>query len=426
MRALVCFWIGCFGTISGFAQYMPDHIYMPEIHSVKLFQQGNQSSMAMIALNSQDLLELHFDDLSGVVKNYYYSFELCNADWTKADINVFDYIKGVTQNRLDQYRFSTIATSKYVHYEALLPEKSCLPVKSGNYLLKVFLDADDTKLAFTKRMMIVDKRVNINARLQQPFDTELMRTHQKLQFTVNTLLLNLLSPQQGKVVILQNNRWDNAITDIQPSFIRGNVLEYSGEQDCLFTAGKEYRWADLQSFRFLSDRIDRIDRNRDQPDIFIKPDPERNGLRYLSYRDRNGWEEINTTESVNPWSQTDYAYVHFSFVPKNNQSFEGKSVYLLGEMTANEIGDSSKMNFDTEKGMYTKILLLKQGYYSYIYVTKDNKNPDAKADLSVTEGNYWETENEYTILFYYRSFSSRYDELIGISDVNSRTLGTGF
>ena len=426
MRAMVCFWIICIGTISGFAQDLPDHIYMPEIHSVKLFQQGNQSSMAMIALNSQDLLELHFDDLSGVVKNYYYSFELCNADWTKADINVFDYIKGVTQNRLDQYRFSTIATSKYVHYEALLPEKSCLPVKSGNYLLKVFLDADDTKLAFTKRMMIVDKRVNINARLQQPFDTELMRTHQKLQFTVNTLQLNLLSPQQGKVVILQNNRWDNAITDIQPSFIRGNVLEYSGEQDCLFAAGKEYRWADLQSFRFLSDRIDKIEHNRDQPDIFIKPDPERNGLRYLSYRDRNGWEEFNTTESVNPWSQTDYAYVHFSFVPRNNQSFVGKSVYLLGELTANEIGDSSKMYFDAEKGMYTKTLLLKQGYYSYIYVTKDIKNPDAKADLSVTEGNHWETENDYAILFYYRSFSSRYDELIGITSVNSRTLGIGF
>ena len=426
MRAMVCFWIICIGTISGFAQDLPDHIYMPEIHSVKLFQQGNQSSMAMIALNSQDLLELHFDDLSGVVKNYYYSFELCNADWTKADINVFDYIKGVTQNRLDQYRFSTIATSKYVHYEALLPEKSCLPVKSGNYLLKVFLDADDTKLAFTKRMMIVDKRVNINARLQQPFDTELMRTHQKLQFTVNTLQLNLLSPQQAKVVILQNNRWDNAITDIQPSFIRGNVLEYSGEQDCLFMAGKEYRWADLQSFRFLSDRIDKIEHNRDQPDIFIKPDPERNGLRYLSYRDRNGWEEFNTTESVNPWSQTDYAYVHFSFVPRNNQSFVGKSVYLLGELTANEIGDSSKMYFDAEKGMYTKTLLLKQGYYSYIYVTKDIKNPDAKADLSVTEGNHWETENDYAILFYYRSFSSRYDELIGITSVNSRTLGIGF
>ena len=426
MRAFVCFWIVCIEAISGFGQDIPDHIYMPEIHSVKLFQQGNQSSAAMIALNSQDLLELHFDDLSGVVKNYYYSFELCNADWTKADINVFDYMKGFTQNRLDQYRISTIAASKYVHYQALLPERNCLPVKSGNYLLKVFLDADDTKLAFTKRMMIVDNKVNISARLQQPFDTDLMRTHQKLQFTVNTLQLNLLSPQQAKVVILQNNRWDNAITDIQPSFIRGNVLEYSGEQDCLFMAGKEYRWADLQSFRFLSDRIDKIEHNRDQPDIFIKPDPERNGLRYLSYRDRNGWEEINTTESVNPWSQTDYAYVHFSFVPKNNQSFEGKSVFLLGELTANEIGDSSKMNFDAEKGMYTKTLLLKQGYYSYIYVTKDNKNPDAKADLSITEGNYWETENEYTILFYYRSFSSRYDELIGISGVNSRTLGTGF
>jgi hypothetical protein len=32
----------------------------------------------------------------------------------------------------------------------------------------------------------------------------------------------------------------------------------------------------------------------------------------------------------------------------------------------------------------------------------------------VTEGNYFEAENEYTILFYYRSFSARYDELLGI------------
>lgn len=408
------------------AQRLPDHVYMPNIRTVKLFQQNDQQSMPMITLNSGNQLELHFDDMSGYARNYYYTYELCNADWTPADVNVFDYINGFTQNRLSQYRMSTFATTKYVHYQALLPERNCVPIKSGNYLLKVFLDSDTSKLAFTKRMMVVDNKASIGAMVQQPFDNELLRTHQKIQFSVNTQQLNILSPQQTHVVVLQNNRWDDAVKDIQPSFIRNNVLEYNGEMDCVFPAGKEYRWADLRSFRFQSDRVESVDKTKEPNDIFIKTDIERNNLRYIFFRDYNGWDEIATTESVNPWWQTDYANVHFTFAPARNQPFAGKSVYLLGEMTGNQIGDTSRMVYDAEKGLYTKALLLKQGYYSYTYVTKDNKNPSAKAEPSLTDGNYWETENQYTILFYYRSFSSRYDELVAVSTISSRNLTGGF
>ncbi len=408
------------------AQRQPDHVYMSSIRTVKLFQQNNQQSMPILALNSGDQLELHFDDLSSNPRNFYYTYVLCNADWTPADLNVFDYIKGFTQNRLIQYRMSTFSASKYVHYQALLPESSCVPVKSGNYMLVVFLDSDTSKIAFTKRMMIVDNKVGIGAQVQQPFDNEILRTHQKVQFVVNTQQLNILSPQQTQVVLLQNNRWDDAVKEIQPSFIRNNVLEYNGEQDCVFPAGKEYRWADLQSFRFQSDRVDRVEKNKEPVDIYIKPDVERNNLRYLFFRDRNGYDEIATTEGVNPWWQTDYANVHFTFAPARNQPFAGKSVYILGEMTGNQIGDTSRMEYDAAKGVYTKTLLLKQGYYSYSYVTKDNKNKSAKSDPALTEGNYWETENQYTVLFYYRSFSSRYDELVGIATVNSKVMGNGF
>jgi hypothetical protein len=275
-------------------------------------------------------------------------------------------------------------------------------------------------------MMIVDNKVGIGIQVQQPFDNEIVRTHQKIQFLVNTQQLNILSPQQTQVVLLQNNRWDDAVKEIQPSFIRNNVLEYNGEQDCVFPAGKEYRWADLQSFRFQSDRVDRVEKNKEPVDIYIKTDVERNNLRYLFFRDRNGYDEIATTEGVNPWWQTDYANVHFTFAPARNQPFAGKNVYILGEMTGNQISDTSRMEYDATKGVYTKTLLLKQGYYSYAYVTKDNRNPSAKADPALTEGNYWETENQYTVLFYYRSFSSRYDELVGIATANSKVLGSGF
>ena len=204
MRNILFFLLVLAATQSLPAQRLPDHVYMQDIRTTKLFQQNNQQSMPLLVLGSSDLLELHFDDMCGYPRNYYYTFQLCNADWSPADVNVFDYIKGFSQNRLSQYRVSSITKTKYVHYQALLPERNCVPVKSGNYLLKVFLDADTSKLAFTKRMLVVDNKVIVGAQAQQPFDNEVLRTHQKIQFSVNTLQLNILSTQQVKAVVLQN------------------------------------------------------------------------------------------------------------------------------------------------------------------------------------------------------------------------------
>lgn len=408
-------------------QREPDRIYMEGIRTVKLFQQNDQQSIPLIRLNGGDVLELHFDDMAGYAKNFFYTYQLCNADWTPAMLNPFDYIKGFTQNRLTQYRMSSIATTKYMHYQALLPDRSSTPTKSGNYLLKVFLDGDTSKLAFTKRMMVVDDRVNVGARISQPFNNSLIRTHQKIQVTVATKDLNIMSPQQQtRLVIIQNNRWQDAATGLQPAFIRGNVLEYNGEQDALFPAGKEYRWADLRSFRFESDRVDKVDRSNVPNRITIKPDLVRNDLRYAFFNDRNGWNEIGTTESINPWWQGDYAFVDFTLVPSNLKPFDGKDVFIMGEFTANQSSDSALMQFDTEKGVYRKTLFLKQGYYSYNYVTKEKNRKGIKSDPSLTEGNYWETENDYLILFYFRPLSGRHDELVGISRLNSRNFGSGF
>ncbi len=421
-KTLLCSFFSLF-CLSLFAQRLPDQVYMQDIRTARLFQQHNQQSLPLIRLDSPDLLELHFDDLSGYVRNYFYTLQLCNADWTPADVNVFDYIHGFTQNRLSQYRMSSIAATRYVHYQALLPERNCMPVKSGNYLLKVFLDGDTSKLAFAKRFMVVDEKVSIGIKILQPYDNQLLQTHQKVQFSVGTRQLNILNPQQQvKAVVLQNNRWDDAVINIQPTFVRNGILEYNGERDCIFPAGKEYRWADLQSFRFESDRVDHVDRTQQPVEIFIKQDAVRSNLRYVFFSDRNGWDEISNTESTNPWWQSDYAYVHFTLAPANRQPFAGKQVYLLGALTGNQVGDTSLMHYDAVNGIYTKTLFLKQGYYSYIYVTKDINNMSAKSDPAYTEGNYWETENEYTVLIYYRSLSGRHDELIGITAINSRSV----
>ncbi|MEO6454800.1 MAG: DUF5103 domain-containing protein [Ginsengibacter sp.] len=409
-------------TSAVFAQ-TADSIYASNIKTVRFHNYGDQLSLPVINLNSSDLTELHFDDMDVNVKYYYYTFQLCNEDWTPVNLSQFDYIKGFTQMRINNYRFSSIAYTRYTHYQAVIPDRNCVPTRSGNYLLKVFLDGDTSKLVFTRRLLVLNNKSTIGARVMQPFLPEYFRTHQKIQFSINITGLNTFSTsQQIKVVVLQNNRWDNALVNIPPTFIRGTTLEYNTE-NTVFAAGKEWRWLDLRDFHLQSDRVKSADYNKNSTDIYVRTDIERQGEKYVYYRDLNGMYIIETTQSINPYWQSDYAMVNFSFMPPGNTAYPNKDIYLFGQLTNYNITDSLKLKFNSEKGVYETQLFLKQGYYSYTYMGVDKNNV---ANRSEVDGNYYETENRYTILVYFRDFAGRADELIGVSTINSRTDKPGF
>jgi Domain of unknown function (DUF5103) len=408
-------------SVSLFAQRNPDSTYMPNIHSIKFYAYGDQLSYPVINMGATAALELHFDDLDTKIKNYSYTYQLCDADWKIIDLSPLDYLQGFTQNRLNQYRASSIAKVRYIHYMASLPEKNCIPKKSGNYLLKVFLNGDTSKLAFTRRLLVFDNKVPVALRITQPFNSQLMRTHQKVQFSIDKGKLNVLNPQQQiKVVVLQNYRWNNAVTGMQPQFMRGNIYEYNGERDFLFEAGKEYRWADLQSFRYQSPRIETIDKTSLPVDVYMYPDLQRSQERFLMMQDYNGTYYIKGSDVNNAWWQGEYGNVHFTFQPNNLPAFAGKDIYIMGEMTANAIDDSTKLSFNETKAVYEISLLLKQGFYNYTYVTKDTGKKSSKPETAITDGDYWETENSYTVLVYYRSLGNRYDELLGMATINTK------
>jgi hypothetical protein len=397
-----------------------------DIHSAKLYRAGDQTSFPILPLNGSDQLELHFDDLDGDVKNYYYTYELCNADWTKSDLHLFEYTKGFQNVRITNYRTSSITSTRYTHYQAQLPDRNSTPTRSGNYLLKVFVNGDTTKLAFEKKFVVVDNKTAVGAQLQQPFNSQYFRTHQKLQVVVTTdNKINLMSPNDLKVVILQNNNWQTSLMIDRPTIYRGNYYEYSDEAYTAMPAGKEWRYIDLRSFRLMSDRMERIDKRVDTPQVYVKQDGSRNGQIYVYYRDVNGSYTIETMESINPFWQADYANVHFTYIPPGNKAFEGRNVHLFGELTDFASEGKGKMDFNIDKGVYEKTLYLKQGFYNYSYVTLPVDKPGLP-DYSSTEGNYWATENTYTILVYYRPFGSRADELIGAASVNSAFQRKGF
>ncbi len=416
-RLLCLFFCSVFYN-AGQAQ-LPETVYKDNIKAVRFHVYGDQLSLPVYNISSNDQLELNFDDLDANVKSYYYTFQLCDYNWTPVEISPFLYIKGFTQQRISNYRYSSIALTRYTHYQAILPDRSSSITLSGNYILKVYLDGDTSKLVFTRRMLVLDQKAAISAKIVQPFTPQLYRTHQKVQFTANISGLNTFSAaQQIKVVILQNNRWDNAQRNIPPTFVRGTSLEYSAENNCIFPGGKEWRWLDLRSLRLQSDRVERADYKKTSTDVFMFPDADRSGQRYVYFQDLNGMYLVETYETINPYWQSDFATVHFSLAPPNGTPYPDKDIYLAGQLTAYEMSDKTKMVFNAAKSVYECTAFLKQGYYNYTYIAVDKNNPLQKRDL---EGDYWETENSYTILMYYKSFTDRTDQLIGVSKINTRS-----
>ena len=108
-------------------------------------------------------------------------------------------------------------------------------------------------IAITRRFMVVEPLTRISARVMNPAQVSKIRTHQEIDFTVDYERINLRAPQQEvQAVVLQNGRWDNAVTGIPPMFVRKDQLVFDFQDKIVFPGGKEFRFFD---FRLLRSRM---------------------------------------------------------------------------------------------------------------------------------------------------------------------------
>lgn len=396
-----------------------DKIMDANIQTVLIFPKGKPLALPIIGLNTQDELLIQFDDLSASYQQYYYTIELMDMHWKPVALNPFDYTKGLTQNNIRTYTISSIAQQSYYHYSFTFPSASCRPTKSGNYLMKVFRQGRTNELVFTKRFFVVEQEVPVTASIQEPFDEAISKSHQKIQVQLDVKRIQLLQPEMLHVAVIQNTRYNDMLISNAPSFIRGNQLEYNADRDFVFPAGKESRWLDLQNLRFKTDRIATIQQLGYGSRFILKPDQSRSNIPYFTFRDLNGQYIISNTESIRSEDQNDYAQVLFTYLPKNGEPYQEKTLYLSGALTGNVLDTNARMQWNGANKQYEKWLTLKQGYYSYNYIIRDSQAPNPMHDYMWTEGDHWETENTYTIFVYYRVAGSRYDQIIGHIPLNS-------
>ena len=167
-----------------------------------------------------------------------------------------DYLEGFPENPVDDYAKSFNTTFDYINYQIVLPNEHVQFKVSGNYVLVVFEDNDKEKVVLTQRFYIYEEVVDIAGTVRRATTDAFKGESQEIDFTINHPNLAILNPQEEvKVVIMQNDRWDNAIKNLKPLYIRDGQLVYDYNRENVFKAGNEFRYFDIRSNRLNGENV---------------------------------------------------------------------------------------------------------------------------------------------------------------------------
>jgi hypothetical protein len=250
----------------------------------------------------------------------------------------------------------------------------------------------------------------ISASVGRAGTSEDYETKQEVDFSINTAGFRIDSPYQDiKVVILQNWRWDNALTNLKPYMVYNDRLDYSFDNGTnLFDGANEFRRFDLKSIKLISEKVREI--TFDDTMYYAKLwETEKRTYKEYSYEDDiNGKFLLKTDDDGYVSNEGEYVMVKF-FLPFEAPIVEG-NLYVAGGFNCWQYTPENKMEYNYRKKAYEANILFKQGYYNYLYVMLPNNSK--VGDATWVEGNHSITRNNYTILVYHRSRGELYDELI--------------
>ena len=389
-------------------------ILEPNIKTLQVGILGEKISLPILSLDGTEVMNIGFDEMSHQAHSYSYKVLHCNADWSLSSINTNEYLNGFTTGDITGSRLSMNTSIQYTHYNFNLPNENMSFKISGNYVVLVYEDNKQDKPILQACFSIAEPRVSISASIRGNTDTELNGKLQQLDFNINLngYKVNDVNSEL-KVKVQQNNRTDNEITQLSPTYISDTKLSYVNNKALIFEGGNEYHRFDISSVYAASEGIDAIRFERPNYHAFLTPNKIQKTNGYTQDFDVNGRFVINLQNSDDGDIDADYMFVHFN-LPSPQPYFDGQ-VFIGGDLNYNLLNSTARMEYDGNSGKYFHTLLLKQGGYNYQYWFKPKGEQKAYAER--VEGSYWQARNEYTIYVYHRAWGERYDKLVGIKTV---------
>ena len=384
-----------------------NRIYDPQIKSLETMVNADWLSPTVMRLHGGDILHIGFDELSHDYHRYIYRLEHCEADWTTSDeLFESDWLEGFNNNVIEDFDRSINTTVDYTHYRLSIPNDKCRLKMSGNYRLHV-IEEDLDEEVLTVEFMISEEAMTLSMAITTNTDIDTNLSHQQVSFGLKYGNLLVTDPQeQLQTVVMQNCREDNSRWNIRPTAVIQNGLEWTHCQDLIFDGGNEYRKFEVLDPSHPTMGIDRIywDGRSYQAFPFVdEPRPN-----YLYDEDANGSFLLRNSDNRESETTSDYVWVNYRL--KTPYRPDG-DIVIDGRWTT-EDPETYIMTYDDISGLYTASILQKLGYYSYQYLLDSRPLP--------SEGNFYQTENGYQILVYYKGTGERTWRLVAFSQLTIR------
>ena len=360
-------------------------------------------------------LELSFDDINAVENIYSFKIEHCDYNWNISNLAPTELIDGYAQDRIRNFENSFNTLQPYTHYQVQIPNQNLRIKISGNYVISV-LD-EDNNIVFIRRFIIYLPKVNVGVTAHRSRDIASINEKHNVQFVINNQNLRINNPNEEiKVTLYQNGDWNSGIRNIKPKYIRGSQLLYNYVDKISYWGNNEFLYFDTKDVRNATNNIAKV-RLDNIFNTYLYGDRARGKKAYLFNPDVNGNFVLRTINSDDVDLEGDYTFVHFNL--KYEENFDNDGIYIYGNFNDWQVTDENRMIYNKQTKHYEASLLLKQGFYNYTYVTVDKNH---RINTHKIEGSFYQTENNYTVIVYFKKYGELYDQVIGMGTANSKIL----
>ena len=373
--------------------------YRPEVKSLQAVVNQDWLSPAVMRLKGDDVLHIGFDELSHDYHRYVYRLEHCEADWSTSEgLFETDWLEGFNNNVIDNYERRINTTVPYTHYWLHIPNDRCHLKMSGNYRLHIAEDGDEEDIA-TVEFMVTEQSMGLTMKVSTNTDIDTNESHQQVTFGLQYGNHLVTSPEdQIQTVVMQNAREDTWRRNVRPSYVSQNGLEWLHKMELIFDGGNEYR-----KFEILDPSHPTLGIEHtfwDGTNYHAQPYISEPRMNYIYDEDANGAFYIRNSDNLDNDIASDYVWVNYRL--KAPQFLKGR-ILINGQWTT-EKPSIYLMDYDEAQGLYTASILQKLGYYSYQYLWLKE---DGTTHPLPSEGNFYETENRYQILVYFKGTGER-------------------
>lgn len=404
-------------SISAQEEIFTNKVFRSEVMTPQCYPDGQPLGFPYYELYSTQLLDFHFDWMDTDRPMLSFGIFHCDRSWHKTDMISSVYMKGFPWTTIDDVNSSFNTQIQYNHYHFQFPNEQMQPKVSGNYAVVVFEGNDPEDVnsyVVSFRIVVYESAVGVRAACSPSSNVADRRNKQQVDFDIVPGTFRANSPMRDiSAAVIQNFSWSRSIHGLKPIFITPNAWTFDYNSEVDFDAGNEWRTFEFKNFNFRSRFVANIQQEADGFHVYLNHDLPRGAEAYSFYQDLDGLTFVKNDLAEDFQLESDYAYVHFFM--RMPELFEGK---LKLEYAGSEFYDgSAECTWDEKNGGYACKVLMKQGVMSYRFVIEDKYH--TLPDLSLTEGNFSETGNVYTVVVYFSDFNLGLDRVLQVYTVNS-------